>query len=142
VAFLVDTNVLLFAFDHRSPAKRAVAEALLSEGISSNEARVAHQAVCEFVAAATRRGRSGEAALLTPHEARIEAELLLSQFVVLYPDEHILRLALRGWATYGFGWWDAHMWAHAEGNSLGLIYSEDFQHDRLYGKVRVVNPFI
>ena len=39
-------------------------------------------------------------------------------------------------------WFDAHLWAYAEHYGLSELYSEDFQHDRLYGTVRVVNPFL
>jgi predicted nucleic acid-binding protein len=39
-------------------------------------------------------------------------------------------------------WFDAHLWSYAEHYGLREILSEDFQHNRLYGTVRVVNPFI
>lgn len=32
--------------------------------------------------------------------------------------------------------------AYAEHYGLGSLYSEDFQHDRLYGSVTVINPFL
>jgi predicted nucleic acid-binding protein len=62
-------------------------------------------------------------------------------FVVLYPNEALIRLALRGAAAYGLAWFDAHMWAYAEHYGLAEMWSEDFPHGRLYGTVRVVNPF-
>jgi predicted nucleic acid-binding protein len=34
------------------------------------------------------------------------------------------------------------VWAYAEAHGLDVIFSEDFQHDRRYGSVRVVNPFV
>jgi predicted nucleic acid-binding protein len=34
------------------------------------------------------------------------------------------------------------MWACAELHGLEELISEDFQHDRLYGTVRVRNPFV
>jgi hypothetical protein len=34
------------------------------------------------------------------------------------------------------------MWAYAEVHELGVLYSEDFEHERWYGSVVVVNPFI
>jgi predicted nucleic acid-binding protein len=37
---------------------------------------------------------------------------------------------------------DAHLWAYAEVNGIPEILSEDFQHGRYYGSVRVVDPFI
>ena len=39
-------------------------------------------------------------------------------------------------------WFDAHLWSYAEHYGLPEIFTEDLQHDRLYGTVRVVNPFI
>jgi hypothetical protein len=38
--------------------------------------------------------------------------------------------------------YDAHMWAYAEHYGLSELYSEDFEHNRLYGSVRAVNPFV
>ena len=37
---------------------------------------------------------------------------------------------------------DAQIWAYAEHYGLQEILTEDLQHDRLYGSVRVVNPFL
>ena len=89
---------------------------------------------------ATRPLSSGEP-LLPTAEARREAEELLAQFEVLYPNEAVVRTALRGAAAYQLGWFDAHLWAYAEHFGLEELWSEDFQHDRLYGTVRAVNPF-
>jgi predicted nucleic acid-binding protein len=93
----------------------------------------------EFVAATTRPivGRR----ILELADALREAEELLSQFEVLYPNEAILRTTVRGCATYGLSWFDAHLWAYGEHYGLSPLYSEDFEHGRLYGTVRVVNPF-
>ena len=82
------------------------------------------------------------APLLPAQEARREAEEILSQFAVLYPNEGLVRTALRGAAAYQLSWFDAHLWAYAEHYGLAEFFSEDFQHDRLYGSVRVVNPFV
>ena len=140
VAALVDTNVLVYRFDPRFPEKQRIATELLRRGIAEDSIRVPHQAIVEFVAVVTRPLR-GEPSLLTADEARREAEELLAQFGVVYPTEAVLRTALRGAAAYGLSWFDAHLWAYAEHYGLAELYSEDFQHDRLYGTVRVVNPF-
>lgn len=136
---LIDTNVLVYCYDGRFPDKQSIAEALLRDGIANGSARVAHQALVEFVAAVTRGGP--DRWLLEPSEARREAEELMAQFPVLYPDDNVLRTALRGAAAYGLPWFDAHMWAYAEVHGLEELVSEDFQHGRLYGVVTVSNPF-
>jgi len=140
VAALIDSNILVYRFDPRFPEKQQIATALLREGLASDSVRLPHQALVEFVAATT-RPLPGGATLLSPADARREAEELINQFVVLYPNEAILRTALRGAAAYQLDWFDAHLWAYAEYYGLSPLYSEDFQHDRAYGMVRVVNPF-
>jgi predicted nucleic acid-binding protein len=141
VAVLVDTNVLVYRFDPRFPEKQRKATELLRKGIAEDSIRLPHQALVEFVAAVTRPIR-GAAPLLAPDEARREAEELLSQFEVLYPTEALVRTALRGASAYQLSWFDAHLWAYAEHYGLAELCSEDFQHDRLYGTVRAVNPFV
>jgi predicted nucleic acid-binding protein len=140
VAALVDTNILVYRFDDRFPEKRERATEILRRGIENDSVRLPHQAIVEFVAATTRvLGRKNS--ILAPEDARREAEELLSQFTVLYPNEQIVRTALRGMPAYQLSWFDAHMWAYAEHYGLETLISEDFQHDRLYGSVRAVNPF-
>ncbi len=140
MAALVDTNILVYRFDPRFPEKQRVATEVLRRGIAEDSVRVPHQAIVEFVAAVT-RPLLDDRPLLTLDEARREAEEFLSQFGVLYPTEAVLRLALRGAAAYQLPWFDAHVWAYAEHYGLAELLSEDFQHDRLYGSVRIVNPF-
>jgi predicted nucleic acid-binding protein len=140
VAALVDTNVLVYRFDRRFPAKQRIATHILRRGIEENSVRLPHQAIVEFVAAVTRPVNRG-APLLSPDLAYREAEELVSQFEVLYPNEPLVRLALRGCAAYKLSWFDAHMWAYAEYYGISELLSEDFQHDRLYGSVRSINPF-
>jgi predicted nucleic acid-binding protein len=140
VAGLVDTNILVYRFDPRFPLKQARAEELLRRGIADRSLVLPHQAVVEFVAAVT-RPIAGETGLLTVDEAHREAEDLLTQFPVLYPTEMTLRTALRGAALYRLSWFDAHLWAYADERGLDPIWSEDFEDGRIYGRVRVCNPF-
>ena len=141
MAALVDTNVLVYRFDRRFPERQKVATGILRRGIADDSVRVPHQAIVEFVAVVT-RPIDGAEALLSTEDALREAEEMLSQFVVLYPDEALLRTALRGAVAYQLSWFDAHLWAYAEHFGLPELLSEDFQHDRLYGSVRAVNPFL
>lgn len=141
MAALVDTNVIVYRHDPRYPDKQKRAVDLLRRGLGEGSLRIAHQVVIEFMAVVS-RSMPGMAPLLAPADARREAEELLSEFPVLYPNEHVIRMALRGSAAYDLPWFDAHLWAYAEYFGLSAILSEDFQHGRLYGTVRVINPFL
>ena len=140
MAALVDTNILVYRFDGRFPGKQKMATELLRRGIIEDSVRVPHQAIVEFVAAVTRPIRGH--VILKQTDALREAEEFLKQFTVLYPNEAILREAARGCAAYQLSWFDAHLWSYAEHYGLQEILTEDFEHDRLYGTVRAVNPFI
>ena len=140
MAALVDTNVLVYRFDPRFPEKQARATEVLRRGIGDGSLRLPHQALVELVAVVT-RPLGGDPPLLSREDSVREVEDLLAQFEVLYPNEQVVRLALRGMAAYQLSWFDAHLWAAAEHFGMEEILSEDFQDGRQYGTVRVRNPF-
>jgi predicted nucleic acid-binding protein len=45
-------------------------------------------------------------------------------------------------AAYQLSWFDAHLWAYAEHDGFPEILTEDFEHGRMYGTVRIFNPFV
>ena len=140
VAALIDTNLLVYRFDRRFPQKQKLATDILRRGIIENSVRVPHQAIIEFVATVTRPIRGH--VILQQREALREAEEFLKQFAIVYPNEAILRNAIRGCMAYQISWFDAQIWSYAEYYGLSEILTEDLQHDRLYGTVRIVNPFL
>jgi predicted nucleic acid-binding protein len=141
VASLVDTNILVYCFDPGAVAKRAAARELLRKGAAAKVLRIPHQSLIEFVSVVTRERVRG-VTLLPPTEAALQAEGFMTDFPVLYPNEHVFRMALRGMAAYQLSWFDAHLWAYAEHYGLHEILSEDFEHGRMYGTVRIRNPFV
>jgi predicted nucleic acid-binding protein len=141
VASLVDTNILVYVFDRQERHKQRIASELLDRGVREGSLRLAHQSLIEFVSVVTRRRPAGHS-VLEPSEAWREAEEMLTVFEVLYPNEAVVRTALRGAALYRLPWYDAHLWAYAEHYGLSEIFSENFAHGRRYGTVRVVNPFL
>lgn len=140
MAFLVDTNVLVYRLDGRDPDKQRIASELLYAGLRTESVFLPHQAILELVAATT-RSRGGAPPILPPEEAWRHAEELLEMFPVLYPTEAVVRTAIRGAAVYRLSWYDAHLWAYAEVHGIPQLVSEDFQHRRRYGGVQVIDPF-
>jgi predicted nucleic acid-binding protein len=141
VASLVDSKILVYRCDPRDSRKREIARAVLRDGILHNTLQIPHQALVEFVSVVTRVWPDGRP-ILPREEAWRQAEDLLAEFPVLYPNAHVIRTALRGMAAYQLSWFDAHLWAYAEQYGLPEILSEDFEHGRFYGSVRVRNPFL
>jgi len=141
VATLVDTNILVYCYDPREPSKREAAREVVRLGSAANQIILAHQVLVEFVSVVT-ASRATRPAFLPREEARRQAEDFLNEFPVLYPNEAVFRMALMGMAAYQFQWYDAHLWAYAEHYGVPELLSEDFEHGRRYGTVRVRNPFV
>jgi len=141
VGAIVDTNILVYRYDPRDLRKQRIVIELLRRGLDEQSIRIPYQAIVEFYAVVTRRGRNG-VPLLDNAVATRETDEILVDFEVLYPTEEIIRAALYAIVAHQLSWWDALIWAYAEVNGLPEILSEDFQHGRLYGHVRVVNPFL
>lgn len=143
MASLVDTNILVYLFDPRDRTKQRVASDLLRGNLIQDALVLPHQAIVEFVAAVTRRRPDLDGTpLLTREQALLEAEELMAQFLVIYPNLQVLLTALRGASTYQLSWFDAHLWAYAEVHGIPEVLSEDFEHGRHYGGVRTVDPFL
>lgn len=142
MASLVDTNILVYRFDPRFPQKQQIATEFLRTGLKDDSVRIPYQALIEFVAAVTRNTHITRQPILPLVDARREAEEFLTQFVIVYPSDAVFRTALRGAAAYQLSWFDANLWAYAENYGMTEIISEDFEHGRLYGSVRVRNPFV
>lgn len=141
MATLVDTNILVYRCDPIDPEKSEKAREMLRQGIAAKELYLPHQALTEFVNALT-KPRAGGRPLLPREETWRQAEDLLHEFPVLYPNEQVFRIAMMGMAAYRFAWYDAHLWAYAEHYGMSELLSEDFEHGRRYGTVRVRNPFL
>jgi predicted nucleic acid-binding protein len=141
MAALIDTNVLVYLHDHRFPSKQRTAHNLIGRLLRSDELRVAHQSLLEFYVATTRIQPTLRQPLLSPQEARVQIHDIVIAFDVLYPVEQMIALTLLGSAVHGLSWFDAHLWSFAEYFGCELLYSEDFQHERRYGSVRIINPF-
>ncbi len=141
MASLVDTNILVYCCDPRDLRKREAAVQVLRQGEMSGDLRIPHQALVEFVTSVTRlRGRTQP--IMSLNDATRQAELFMAEFPVLYPNDHVFRSALYGIATYRLPWFDAHLWAYAAHYGIAELLSEDFEHGRMYGTVRVRNPFL
>lgn len=143
MAQLIDTNILVYRADPRDPVKQQIARDVLRAGLADDSLLLPHQAIVEFVAAVSRpRADLAGQPLLPRADALLEAEMLTTQFPILYPNAAVLSTALRGCAAYGLAWFDAHLWAYAECFGISEIISEDFEHGRHFGRVRIFDPFV
>lgn len=135
---LLDTNLLVYAYDYSKPFKQQAAFALLDQLVVSGSGVISTQILSEFFVTVTRK---------IPDPLTIEqAEERITNFCQIWPalevNEMVVLEAIRGVKAYRFSYWDALVWATARLNQVGLVLSEDFSHGSLVEGVRFINPFL
>jgi predicted nucleic acid-binding protein len=134
---LVDTNVLVYAYDRSNPAKQKRAFEVLDRLALSTRGVLSAQVLSEFFVVVTRKIPNP----LSVADAVRSVENYLRAWHVLAITPPLIYEALRGTEQSRMSYWDALIWATAKLNQISIILSEDFQDGRLLEGVQFVNPF-
>lgn len=137
MAALLDTNVLVYAYDPRSAAKQQVAIALIDVLVTSRQAVLSVQCLSEFFVVATSRLPDP----LSPHDALDSAEHLAQACRVVELTTAVVLEGLRGSVRHHLSPWDALIWAAAKLNQIPYVLTEDAEHGRILEGVRYLDPF-
>jgi predicted nucleic acid-binding protein len=130
----LDTNILFHAALGRDTeeAKRARAKELLA----TERFRLSAQVLQEFFVNVTRKTERP----MTPARA-MEWLGGLDEFPCVSIDRSLVKVAAEISVRFQLSYWDAALIAAAELLGAQTLYTEDLNHNQLYGSVRVVNPF-
>lgn len=135
---LIDTNVLVYAYDRADLVKQRRAIDLLDYIRITRIGVVSAQTLSEFFTIVTRKLIPP----LTMAEAEAQLQGFVSQWPVLPVTEKVILEAVRGARLYQLHFWDAQIWAVARLHGLSTILSEDFNPGALIEDVRFINPFV
>ncbi|MEM8960033.1 MAG: PIN domain-containing protein [Acidobacteriota bacterium] len=133
--FSLDANVLFYAIDSHDPRRHEIAAEIIEHAALNHDCIVALQAYCEFIAAATRKGK------MTIEEAGAQVADWQTLFTTVYPTPSSLPQALEAVAQHNLSFWDAMMWSVVKDNGGNVLLSEDLQDGRTLAGVRFRNPF-
>lgn len=136
---MVDTNILIYAYDRTDPDKQARAQALITERIDDGSLVVSAQVLNEFYNRATRPNKPP--ALLHEAAAAIVQNIVDASLVLPLTSGVTLR-ALDAVERHGMAFWDALIWAAARENGVTVIYTEDTPGAPQIEGVRYINPFV
>ena len=132
----LDTNVIVYLFDRDAPSKRDRARSLLEEG-SHAHLVISTQVLQEFYVTVTRKlGKP-----LAEAEAEAAARDLAALDVVDLDTEIVLR-SIAGARAHRMSLWDALIVEAAQARGCEKLLTEDLQHGRRFGQLRVENPFL
>lgn len=132
--YFLDTNVLVYAFDRQDERKRLRALELTT---LERPWIISWQIVQEFCSVALYR-------FATPLPPEILSEFLdvfLLPHCRIYPNASIYRQALQIHRETQYRYYDCLVVAAALSAGASVLYSEDLQHGRQIGGMKILNPF-
>lgn len=129
----LDSNVLLYAASERKsdPRRHDIAQELVLGRLFG----VSGQSLAEFANVARRKAINNDAIIdrwLT----------FLGTLPFLAVDQTYVIAGLRMARRYQLKYYDAALLAAAERLGAPIFYTEDLNHNQVYGSVRAVNPFL
>ena len=131
----VDTNVWVYTVDDGEPAKQARARLVL-EPKPGKDLVVSAQVLGEFYVTVRRK----LAQTLAEPEALALVERM-RRLPVVPVDSALVAAAIANAREWQLSYWDALIIAAAETAGCDIVLSEDVAHGRVYGSVRVEDPF-
>lgn len=135
--FFLDTNVFVYNFDAREPAKTQRASELIRSAVASKRGVVSYQVVQEFFNVALSRF----AKPFSVSEAEDYLSFTFKPILAVHSSPRLYLEALRIQARHQFSWYDALIVAAAQQANCSTLYTEDMQHGRRIGELRIENPF-
>ena len=133
---LLDTNILVYAYDRSDMAKQQRAVEVLDALASRRAGAITTQVLAEFFFTVIRK----PADPLPVEAAEKEAARHLRTWNVLDLTAPIVLEAIRGVRDHRLNYWDAQIWAAARLHQIPSILSEDFSDGAVLEGVRFINP--
>lgn len=131
-AFL-DTNILVYAQDRDSPAKRRRSRDLVAALAQSSTGVISTQVMQEFYVATTRK--LGVAPLAAKSVLQT-----FKMFEIVQTSPDLIDSAIDGSILNRLSFWDALVLAAADASGCSIVYSEDLNPGQTIQGVRIENP--
>jgi predicted nucleic acid-binding protein len=136
--FFLDTNIFVYSFDVKAPAKARRAAQLARQAVDTGQGIVSYQVVQEFFSVALRRF----AQPMTIGEAEQYLITVFRPLLAIHSTPALYVEALRISAKHRLAWYDWLIVASALEGQCETLYSEDFLHGRKIEGLRIENPFV
>ncbi|MCK4608895.1 MAG: PIN domain-containing protein [Gammaproteobacteria bacterium] len=133
--FFLDTNILIYSFDHSDKIKRNKAQELVSVALSSGLGVISYQVVQEFLNVA------GKKFVFPSAKLRLYFDKVLDPLCEVYPDMKLYRFAVDIKDRFKFSFYDSLIIASAIESDCKVLYSEDLQDGQVLLGLKVKNPF-
>jgi predicted nucleic acid-binding protein len=131
----LDTNILVYAFDQTAPSKRDIVRTLIR---GESDWVISWQVVQEFCSVALHKFASP----LRDDDLRDTLDFILLPHCRVMPTADLYRQAVAIHSQTRYRFYDSLIVASALVSGVRMLYSEDLQHGREIGGLRIENPFL
>ncbi len=133
----LDTNILVYAVDAKDPQKQERAQRLVEREVLNGRAVVSTQVLQEYFVTVTRK-------LAVPVDVRAALDDIhdFLSWPTILVDGPMILAAIARTTQQDFSFWDALIVEAALAGGSSVLYTEDMQHGRELGALRIVNPFV
>jgi predicted nucleic acid-binding protein len=135
--FFLDTNLFVYTFDVKTPAKARKAAQLIRRAADTGQGIISYQVVQEFFSVAFRRF----AQPMSFAEAEQYLVTVLRPLLAVHSSPAIYLEALRIAEKHRISWYDSLIIAAALQGRCRKLYTEDLQHGRKIEDLQIENPF-
>jgi predicted nucleic acid-binding protein len=135
--FLVDTNILVYAYDRSEIGKQKKAADILDALAEIDSGILSTQILSEFFVVVTKKILSP----LTAAEAYSSINNYIRSWQIIDINSFIVLEAIRGVQAHNFSYWDSMIWATARMNQIPAVLSEDFSNNSVVEGIEFLNPF-
>ena len=129
-----DTNVLIYIYDIGHPDKHHKARELFAKEAAADQVMISTQVLQEFYAAVTSKK-------IMEEEVAEQAVIRFMQLPVRQIDIPVIQSAMRRNRIDQVSFWDALIIETALSGGADVLWSEDFQHGRIFDGLEVRDPF-
>jgi len=136
-SFFLDTNVFVYKFDTREPEKTRRASDLIRTAVASKRGVVSYQVVQEFFNIALTRFDKP----FSIGEAEDYLSFTFKPILAVHSSPRLFLEALHIQKQHQFSWYDALIVAAAQEVNCSILYTEEMQHGRRIGDLKIENPF-
>jgi predicted nucleic acid-binding protein len=136
--YFIDTNLLVYSFDHSEPAKRERSQELIENALKTRQGVISWQVVQEFFNVALHKWEKP----MQPTDAQDYLQMTLLPICRIYPSVETWSSALRIVGESQYRFYDAMIVASAIQSGSAILYSEDLQNGRKFGSLEIRNPFL
>jgi predicted nucleic acid-binding protein len=135
-AFL-DTNILVYQFDHSAPQKQKQAVELIRRLLLEERVLISSQVAQEFINVALKKFKSQ----LPVNRLQSVMLDLIKPLCAHYTNFDFYERAIQLYDTNSLNFYDAMIIQAALDLNCDLLYSEDLQDGQRFGKLTILNPF-